>query len=144
MIELAEVEKVVGTSFPGGFFRIEGYEHQLGCDAVLAPRLGDGAAHPIFAYLAGIRGMGMSLDELFDLVGSSAEEGVMFGELEVELLRPLRVGTTYQVRGEITDVRRKEGRQAGVFDIVSFRLELLEDGEAAAVSTNAYIFPRGV
>ena len=45
--------------------------------------------------------------------------------------------------GGITGVVRKEGRKAGVFDIVTFRLELVgEDGTLAAVSTNSFIFPR--
>jgi hypothetical protein len=47
------------------------------------------------------------------------------------------------VTGGIVDVTRKEGRKAGVFDIVTFRLELADAGGAVtAVSTNSFIFPR--
>jgi len=67
----------------------------------------------------------------------------MFGEAGIELRRPLRIGESYEVSGGITGVVRKEGRKAGVFDIVTFRLELVgEDGAVAAVSTNSFIFPR--
>jgi len=61
----------------------------------------------------------------------------------MEVGRPLEVGATYTVTGGIVDVTRKEGRKAGVFDIVAFRLELADaDGAVAAVSTNSFIFPR--
>jgi hypothetical protein len=87
--------------------------------------------------------MGLSVDELFALVGASADDGPMFGEATMELERQLEVGATYRVAGSIVDVTRKEGRKAGVFDIVTFRLELTDaDGALAAVSTNSFIFPR--
>ena len=67
----------------------------------------------------------------------------MFGEAGIELERPLGIGETLRISGGITGVVRKEGRKAGVFDIVTFRLELAdEDGELAGVSTNSFIFPR--
>jgi len=82
-------------------------------------------------------------DELFALVGATAADGPMFGEGGIEVHEPLRIGATYTVGGSLTSVVRKEGRKAGVFDIVAFRIELRDDrGELAAVSTNSFIFPR--
>ena len=67
----------------------------------------------------------------------------MFGEAEIEQRIPLRIGESYEVRGGITGVVRKEGRRAGVFDIVTLRLELVDaEGEVAGVSTNSFVFPR--
>ena len=69
--------------------------------------------------------MPIALEELQSLVGTSFP------------------GATYAVKGGITGIERKEGRRAGVFDIVTFRLELSDaGGEPAAVSTNSFIFPR--
>ena len=68
----------------------------------------------------------------------------MFGEAG-HRARTGRSGSARRSRisGGITGVVRKEGRKAGVFDIVTFRLELVgEDGALAAVSTNSFIFPR--
>ena len=94
-------------------------------------------------YYGALAGMGLSVDELFALVGASADDGPMFGEATMEVERPLEVGATYTVTGGIVGVTRKEGRKAGVFDIVTFRLELADaDGAVAAVSTNSFIFPR--
>jgi hypothetical protein len=142
-ITAEELERLVGHSFPGGKYTIEPYKHWLRQDAIGAKPRREGVAHPMEAYYGCMAGMGMSVDDLFKLVGATADDGPMFGEAEIELRRPLRVGHTYKVSGGITGITRKEGRKAGVFDIVAFRLEMQdEDGETAAVSTNSFIFPR--
>lgn len=143
MIGLDELEAVVGSRFPGGRVRIEPHEHWLACDAVQAAPTSEGPAHPMFGYYVALRGMGMSLDELFAKVGASSDSGVMFGEATLELWRPLAVGGEYGVRGEIVAAERKRGRRAGVFDLVTFRLEVCDDAGPAAVSTNTFVFPRG-
>ena len=77
--------------------------------------------------------MGLSVDELFTLVGATADDGPMFGEAG-DRARAGRseIGETYTISGGITGVVRKEGRKAGVFDIVTFRLELADDDGALA------------
>jgi hypothetical protein len=144
MIELAELEKIVGSPFPGGRFTIEPYEHWLLCDVVQGERPANGVAHPLYAYNAALAGMGMSVDDLFTLCGATAADGPMFGEHETEIREPLRVGSTYDVSGRITRVDRKEGRKAGVFDLVFFELDIAdpESGEVKAVVRNSFVFPR--
>ena len=136
-----EREGLVGYRFPGGAFRIEPYEHWLVCDTFLVAPPANGIAHPMYCYYAALGGMGISLEELFDLAGVTADSGVMFGEASIELRTPLRVGTTYQVRGGITDLVRKEGRRTGVFDILTFELEISTDGGLAGKSSNSFVFP---
>jgi hypothetical protein len=96
----------------------------------------------MYAYYAALGGMGIDLDALFALVGATADDGVMFGEAAIELARPLEVGATYDVSGRITDAVRKAGRRAGVFDVVTFVLELRAGDELVATSTNSFVFPR--
>jgi hypothetical protein len=142
-VPLGDLEALVGTSFPGGTYTIEPYRHWLMADAVGEAPSSTGAAGPMEIYFGAMGGLGLSLDELFALVGSSSADGPMFGEAEIEQRIPLRIGESYEVRGGITGVVRKEGRRAGVFDIVTFRLELVgADGEVAGVSTNSFVFPR--
>lgn len=143
MIDIDQLrEDVVGRRFPDGSFTIPAHEAWLTADALASPPLPDGIAHPMYAWYAGLVGMGVTLDELFAMVGSSAAEGPMFGELEVEQHRPPRIGETFTVTGEITDVARKSGG-SGTFDIVTFRLELRAEGdELVGASENAFIFPR--
>ena len=143
MIGLDELRDLIGTPFPDGSFTISPYEHWLCADAVLSPKLPEGVAHPMYGYYTAVAGMGISLDELFAMVGSSAADGPMFGEAGLELRKSMSIGASYTVRGGITDVVRKEGRRAGVFDIVTFRLDVIDaDGDVAAVSTNSFVFPR--
>ena len=142
-VALEELRTVVGRPFPGGTYTIEPYRHWLFTDASLAEPTREGTAHPMEVYYGALAGMGLTLDELFALVGARADDGPMFGEAEIEIVTPLEVGATYTVTGSIVDVTRKEGRKAGVFDIVAFRLELTDAADAlAAVSTNSFIFPR--
>lgn len=142
-VSVEELEQLVGTSFPGGRYTIEPYRHWLTADVVGDAPTSSGAASPMQIYFGAMAGLGLTLDELFALVGSSAADGPMFGEAEIEQRRPLRIGETYDVRGGITGIVRKEGRRAGVFDILTFRMELVDaEGEVAGVATNSFVFPR--
>jgi hypothetical protein len=142
-IAVEEIEALVGKPFPGGRYTIEPYKHWLMQDAVGGSVAREGEASPMEVYYGALAGMGLSVDELFHLVGATADDGPMFGEAGIEANRPLLIGESFDVSGGITGVVRKEGRKAGVFDIVSFRLELRdEQGEVAAVSSNSFIFPR--
>ena len=142
-IPLERLEPLIGTAFPGGTYTIEPYRHWLMTDAVEDVPTSSGTASPIEIYLGAMGGLGLSIEELFELVGASSADGPMFGEAEIEQLIPLRVGERYDVRGGITGIVRKEGRRAGVFDIVTFRLELVNaDGAVAGVATNSFVFPR--
>jgi hypothetical protein len=137
------LEELVGRQLPGGTYTIEPYRHWLLSDVIGAPRTREGTANPMEVYMGGLAGMGISVDEMFALVGATADDGPMFGEAEIELHRPLVIGETFSVRGGITDITRKVGRRAGTFDIVTFKLDLVgADGEVAAVSTNSFVFPR--
>ena len=142
-ISLEALEGLVGTSFPGGRYTIEPYRHWLMTDAVGDTPTASGFASPMEVYHGAMGGLGLSIGELFALAGATAEDGPMFGEAEIEQRLPLRIGETYDVRGGITGVVRKEGRRAGVFDIVTFRLELVDaEGAVAGVATNSFVFPR--
>lgn len=139
----ATLLEVVGWEFPGGRFTIEPYEHWLMCDAVGAEPSRSGIANPMFVYYAALGGMGVSLDDLFAKVGATADDGVMFGEAAIDVTTPLTIGASYDVRGTITDIVRKSGKRAGVFDIVTFVLDLDdESGTHVGASTNSFVFPR--
>lgn len=137
------MRELIGRRFPEGSFTIAASEAWLTADAVLSPPLPDGVAHPMYVYYAGLVGMGLSLDELFALAGATAADGPMFGEARLEFVRPLRVGETLTVTGVITDVISKTGARTGAFDVLTFRLELVDaDGATAGAAVNSFIFPR--
>ncbi|EHK82469.1 FAS1-like dehydratase domain-containing protein [Saccharomonospora azurea] len=142
MMTEAELQAIVGRPLPGGEYTIEPYVDWLLNDVVEARR--DGViAHPLFAYVAVARGKGLTWDELFAICGATADDGPMFGEHETELHRPLSVGEHFTVSGEFVSAERKQGRRAGVFDIVGFRLSLTDtEGRLAATTYSSIVFPR--
>ena len=137
MSEAADVEfeqlraRLVGHRFPGGTFTVAGYERWLSHDAMLAPTIPDPLLHPVWILLGALRGMGMSIDELIELAGPGPHDGVVFGETTLEQLRPLARDETYRVHGEIVELRRRQGRRAGLMDLLTFRLELEGLGAAS-------------
>ena len=54
----------------------------------------------------------------------------MFGEQELEYLRPLYVGETLTVRSEVADVYEKKGKRA--FDVIQVRFTATDASEVVA------------
>jgi len=143
VIAYTELEQLVGPELPGRTFTIEPYKQWLTCDVVGSPELTEDVAHPIFAFIASVSAMGVTIDEFFTICHASASDGAVFGECANEYREELRVGSTYQVCGRITDVRRKEGQRAGVFDIVQVEFEISDGaGQVAALCRNSFVFKR--
>ncbi|HWL42005.1 MAG TPA: hypothetical protein VNQ73_03605 [Ilumatobacter sp.] len=142
-MELTALESLTGHRFPGGGFAIEPYEDWLMRDVLGAPA-GDGTrAHPIWAFAAPQQSMGVTIDEIFELCGSSAADGPMLGDSSIELAEPLRLGHRYVVSGSIVAASRKRGRTVGTFDVVTFVADTTDAaGAPAARLTNSFVFPR--
>jgi hypothetical protein len=142
VFSLDELESLQGRRFPGGSFLIAGYEDFLMRHVVGAPARRGSTAHPIWMFAAPQTAMGISIDELFSWCGSSATAGVMLGETRLSMLRPLRIEQRYTVTGGIDAVERKQGRRAGIFDVVRFHLELSDaQGPSGEVRTS-FVYPR--
>jgi hypothetical protein len=141
----AELEqRLTGHAFPGGTFVVEEYERWLAQDAMLAVRPAAPLLHPVWIVLGALRGMGLSIDELIELADARPTDGVVFGETELRQQQPLRAGANYRVRGGVKSIVRRTGRRAGVFDTLTFELELLgTDGALVAVSSQTFIIRRG-
>lgn len=135
--------RLVGYAFPGGPFTVEEHERWLSHEAMKSPPIPAPQLHPVWIVLGSLRGMGMTIEELVGLAGMEPGAGVLFGETEVEQIRPLRAGVAYSVSGGVTSLERREGRRAGTFDILTFRMELAERGETVATCTQAFILMRG-
>ena len=143
MVPFEQMQELVGRGLPGGTFDVEHYRNWLTNDVIGSPQRDDDLAHPMFCYYVANGGMGLSIADLFELAYTNAADGPMFGECDMEVRVPMRTGVTYDVRGEITDVKRKQGGAIGTFDLLTFRLEVVApDGEIAGVCTNSFVFPR--
>jgi hypothetical protein len=145
IVAVEEMEALVGHRFPGGTFTIEAWEDTLLCDVMACPRLPGDLAHPAFLFHAPLAGVGLSYGEIFKLCHAESVEAVRAGEYAWEVHRPLRVGRTYRMSGGIEGVARKEGRRAGLMDIVTFRIDVDDVADALPVArvVNSWIFLRG-
>lgn len=141
---MSDYSHLIGYRFPGGMVKLPSYMAWLWADATLA-KPDPGVAHPSLGYVVAMDGMGISIQDIFDLLDAEPDSGVMFGEISLEFEAPLRVGGTYRVEGGIVEVERKSGRRAGVFDRLVFALRVLdpESGALVVANHNTWIFPRG-
>ena len=136
-------DRLVGHRLPGGQLRVEPYEASLAHDAMRAEGFGSDVLHPLWIFVGGVRGMGTTIEALCALMDASPVDGVLFGELGIEQRSLMRAGVDYEIRGAITDVARREGKRIGTFDVMTFRLEVLEhDGAVVGTTTSSFVFPR--
>ncbi len=140
---MSDYTHLAGHTFPGGTYTLPSYVSWLWTDAARLPP-DPQIAHPGLIYLVAIRGSGVSIQDIFDLMDATADSGVVFGEYQVQVNGTLRPNATYDCDAEVISVERKSGRRAGVFDKLSFRVSIREQGatEPVAVTTNDWIFPR--
>ena len=115
-------------SLPTGHFLLSG-EVDDEIRAISGGPARDGAvAHPVFAFVAGIGGMGVPVAEAIARGGCSIEAGPLLASCAIALHRPMRVGVSYQVEAMIADKARKSSRRFGAADHLLFKLELSSDG----------------
>lgn len=145
---MKDVSNLVGYAFPGGEYTIAPHRHWLACDAIGAdPRAAaaSGVAFPLFAYYAAIGGMGLSLEQFFELCGCGPDMAQpMLGETTLDIERPLRIGQTYRVSGRIEDVRRRTGSRVAVMDLITAAFVIADADGACAHCAIVFVFPRSM
>jgi hypothetical protein len=133
---------LIGRSLPGGSYQLAGYESWLMRDAVYAEP--DPLPHPIAAFVAAQRGVGITVAELFSLLESNIEDGPVLAESSIEFSGDLAVDRQYRVAGEVTAIDRKRGSRIGEFDLACCRFTIIEESgrEPVATVSNVYAIPR--
>ncbi len=84
---------------------------------------------PSYAPLVALR-LNRSFDWERDLFLDYRTGTAMFGEQELEYLRPLYVGETLTIQGTVVDVQEKKGKRP--FDVVRVRLTATDEKGAVA------------
>jgi hypothetical protein len=136
------VSHLAGTELRAGSFTITPADQEQLVSA-LGRGVASGDPHPIWAYIAAQRGIGIGVAELCALADFDVDDGPMLGSVELTYAAPLELGVEYTVTGEVVDLERKHGRKAGTFDVLTFRERLLAPGGAEVASTtNTFILPR--
>lgn len=135
-------ESLPGTALPEGTFTISPEDAQRVIEVVGGDPPRGGEAHPLWAYVAPQRGIGISVGDICRLAEFDIADGPMLGSSHLEYHAPIEVDVPYRVTGEVLGIERKHGR-SGTFDVLEFREELRsQDGRTVAASTSTYILPR--
>ena len=115
---------------PAGAYRMDAAtDAMLRCGSPARPAVGN-VAHPAFALVAALGGMGVSVAELCRLCGSSIENGPVLARCALHFHRPLSLGQDYDVEAEVASILRKRSRRFGAADHVQINLVLRHDGQA--------------
>jgi acyl dehydratase len=85
---------------------------------------------PSFAPYIAILGMLRSFDWERDMYLDYKTGTAMFGEQELEYLRPLYVGEAVTIQGTVVDVYEKQGKRP--FDVVQVKVTATDEGGAVA------------
>jgi hypothetical protein len=141
-MSVAELDGLIGRELPAGTYRIDENTSIMLRHAVYAGP--DSRPHPIYAFIGGQGGLGISVAQLLEIFGTSAAEGPLLGECRLEFPGDLEAGCTYQVTGRILDAKRKSGRLLGIFDLITFQADLTDaGGKVVASCRETFVVPRG-
>jgi hypothetical protein len=137
-----EFDLLIGRQLPAGVFCLPRYQNWLAHDALYSTPTDE--PHPLVAFLAVRRGLGLSPAQFFALLGIDMSAGPMLLECTLEFPGTMQTDVEYEVTGQIVDVQRKHGRKLGVFDLVvsRFWIRPAGGGDAIAIVTNRNAIPR--
>lgn len=102
------------------------------------------APSPIFAMVAALRGLGITLDEMCRLCEFELAAGPMLGECAMRFGSQLQQGLFYRTEVEIHGIDRKYSATSGVIDRLRFAVALFAaDTDCAAEVELTWLLPRG-
>lgn len=124
----------------GTFFLDEALDDRIRAGCAAAARTGD-EAHPIFAFVGGLGGLGVPVANAMALAGCSIDDGPLLASCEIDLHRIMKVGVTYQIAGRVVEKRRKGSRRYGAADHLLFSIHIGHGGNRFADLHLRMIFP---
>ncbi len=123
-----------GYAIPSGSYRLSA---QLDDDirrACASPARGVDEAHPIFAFVMAVGGMGKRIGDICRELGLGFDSGAVLGRCRIDYDRPIRVDTDYRVDARILQLERKASRRFGAADHLTLRMTM-----SAAEQPHAYV-----
>ncbi|MET0931046.1 MAG: hypothetical protein ABWX74_16110 [Aeromicrobium sp.] len=136
------LEALPGLPLPGGSIEIPRHESHITDHAVRDvhdPEL----THPVWFIVTSLRCMGLTVDELCELAHAGPGDTLLYGEVDIDIVQPLRVGGAYRTTAEIVDAGRSTMRDGTLLDRVAVLVTVLgEDGPYGSVRAT-YLFKRG-
>jgi hypothetical protein len=138
MPRLADLD---GTQLPEGSFVISPDDDRQ-VAKILGAENDETGAHPLWAFIATQRGIGVSVAELCALADFDVADGPLLGGWHAVYHGKIVTGQHYRVTGEIVDIVRKQGK-SGTFDVMKFVERLIGDDDVTVVeTTTTFVLPR--
>lgn len=136
---------LVGRVLPGTTIVIDRLESHAVDVAARAESVDATYAHPVWFVILGLRGMGISVDELGDLAQKSGEDALLFGGVAVDQAEPLRVGDVVRSSAVIVEVGRSRLKDGGNLDRVVVTTTLRGESDVFfGATTSTYLFKRAM
>lgn len=104
----------------------------------------DSIPSPIFALVASLRGLGITLDEMCRLCEFELAAGPMLGECAMRFSTELEVGRRYRTEVLIHRIERKHSISMGIIDRLHFSVVIFhQPGNPVAEVDLVWLLPRG-
>lgn len=107
---------------PTGSYRIDAALDRRIRESTRAPGGDGGLAHPIFAFVAALGGLGVPVADICRMCGSSIEAGPLLAQCAIRYRRALVLDRLYAVSGAIVGRTTKPSRRFGSAEHVSLHL----------------------
>ena len=131
----ADIKRLAGHRFPGGFYTVAHWENFLLTECTGAQLLPDGQVHPVALFHLPITGAGTSIAEMFSLGQAESDLSIMIESYDWEMFLPLIEETRYTVSGGITSAQRCTNEQGQIYDRIQFCFEVYAPSKILAART---------
>ena len=131
-------------AIPAGRYRLDrALDDRLRAASAAPERGRSDRAHPAFAFVVALGGMGLKVADICQLLGLSLNSGPLLGTCRIRYHRPLEVDRTYDVQGRIAALVRKASRRFGMADHLTLRIAASADAVPFTELEFTMIVPAG-
>jgi hypothetical protein len=99
------------------------------------------AAHPVFAFVMALGGMGLCIADLAEALDLDFGAGPVLAACSLDYHTPLQVGRDYDVAARVAGLSRKPSRRFGAADHLHLAIVLAHEGQPYAQARLHIVFP---
>lgn len=121
-----------GYVIPPGVFDLSATLDDAIRSSCAAPVRGGVEAHPIFAFIAALGGMGSRVGDVCRALGLAFDSGAVLGRCRIDYDAPLTIDTRYDVATSVVALERKSSRRFGAADHLTLGMTVSADGNRRA------------
>lgn len=130
-----------GMEIPPGVFHLTAaLDDAIRASCAAPPRAGE-EAHPVFAFVAALGGMGSRVGDLCRALGLGFDKGAVLGRCRIDYDAPLTVDTRYDVAAQVLGLERKRSRRFGAADHLTLGMTVSATGRPHARVSLTTIMP---